>query len=134
MKKLSLHDYDAFELGSEGVKVSAQLMGSNAELLELAAKKDWRAKARRRGGFELRMSGERGDWERRWQLFIIGSESGVRMHAKREEWVRGVSGGAELEDARRFRRREFVSRERPGGVRRRGRNFNRTRENEKTRV
>ena len=38
IKKLSLHDYDAFELGSEGVKVSAQLMGSNAELLELAAK------------------------------------------------------------------------------------------------
>ncbi|CAL6417917.1 unnamed protein product [Bathycoccus prasinos] len=38
IKKLSLHDYDAFELGSEGVKVSAQLMGSNVELLELAAK------------------------------------------------------------------------------------------------
>ena len=27
IKKLSLHDYDAFELGSEGVKVSAQLKG-----------------------------------------------------------------------------------------------------------
>ena len=106
MKKLSLHDYDAFELGSEGVKVSAQLMGSNAELLELAAKE--LASEGEGVVIELRMSGERGDWERRWQLFIIGSESGVRMHAKREEWVRGVSGGAELEDARRFRRREFV--------------------------
>ena len=54
------------------------------------------------------------------------------MQAKREEWVRGVSGGAELEDARRIRRREFVSRERPGGVRRRGRDCYCTREDEVT--
>jgi tRNA-dihydrouridine synthase C len=38
IKKLSLHDYDAFELGRGKRRVSAQLMGSNAELLEMAAK------------------------------------------------------------------------------------------------
>ena len=38
IRKLSLCGYDARELGENNVKVSAQLMGSNGELLEMAAR------------------------------------------------------------------------------------------------